>query len=412
MTAGNFGLDNELKIKKSGVRKIFTPHSPVNDIEHFFGREDEASRFVSVINTPGQHVLVYGDRGVGKTSLSVTTCKILLHQIMRGGRYIEKRCDSQDDFQSIVRKAFDTLGIEYSTKELSSTTSRGGDASLAIAFAKAGLQSKTESRITKSLIVSLDSPSWVADQLRHKSGILLIDEVDAITDNGDKQKLAELVKLLSDYLSEFKVVIVGIAATGASLTAGHPSVQRCLKEVWLKRMTDDDVKKIIVNGFKRASLVPAGEVVDRIVDISAGLPHFAHLICLKCAEYSIVNGVRHITEDVLRIGLNEAVKDSENVLKESHDKCLKRFIKQNEYRVLLIGAAHCKNVDFKSDDIRANIRHRLKVDIGSTIITRRLNNLAKADESGLLVKSGRACFRFKDPRMPSYLKMLPEERIS
>jgi hypothetical protein len=86
MSNGTFGIEKETRIVRSGVRNIFTPHSPIDDISHFFGREEEASRFVSVINTQGQHVLVYGDRGVGKTSLAITTCKVLLQKIMRGGK--------------------------------------------------------------------------------------------------------------------------------------------------------------------------------------------------------------------------------------------------------------------------------------------------------------------------------------
>ncbi|WP_367379138.1 AAA family ATPase, partial [Halomonas sp. PR-M31] len=78
MGNGTFGLENEIIIQKSGLRDIFTPHTPVDEVKHFFGREEEASRLVSVVNSPGQHILLYGDRGVGKTSLAKTTCKVIL----------------------------------------------------------------------------------------------------------------------------------------------------------------------------------------------------------------------------------------------------------------------------------------------------------------------------------------------
>ena len=310
MSSGTFGINREVKIVKSGVRKVFTPHSPVDNITHFFGREDEASRFVSVINTEGQHVLVYGDRGVGKTSLAVTTCRVLLQGIMGGGKYIEKRCDSSDTFETIVKKVLRGLEVECQAKEVTHTKNEGGKASLKIPVLGAEIDTHTQNMTKIAHDFNISSPSWVAEQLQEKSGIFLIDEVDAVSSKEDRKKLAELVKLLSDNKSTLKIVMVGIASTGSDLTAGHPSVQRCLKEVELKRMIDDDIKKIIVNGFKKLGQIPTEEVVERITDISAGLPHFTQLICLKCAESCVISGNKHITSEVL----NQALEDAEHLL--------------------------------------------------------------------------------------------------
>jgi putative ribosome biogenesis GTPase RsgA len=48
---------------------VFTPHTPVNLVELFLGRTEEVQSIVAQINTPGQHSLLFGDRGVGKSSL-------------------------------------------------------------------------------------------------------------------------------------------------------------------------------------------------------------------------------------------------------------------------------------------------------------------------------------------------------
>ncbi|MEK7206277.1 MAG: ATP-binding protein, partial [Pseudomonadota bacterium] len=65
-----FGLERESKIEKSGIRKIFTPHKPVESSDFFFGRQKEVQKLIEQLNTPGQHSLLYGDRGVGKSSLA------------------------------------------------------------------------------------------------------------------------------------------------------------------------------------------------------------------------------------------------------------------------------------------------------------------------------------------------------
>ena len=401
---GFFGLDDEVLIIESGVRDVFTPHTPVDEITHFFGREDEASRLVSVINSPGQHILVYGDRGVGKTSLAKTTCNMLLHKIQKGHLF-EKRCDSSDTFSSLFLDPLAEVGIDLSLQEQVVTQNSGGGAKLNVGVAKIDVSSKRETRLKSVPSINPDSPSWVAKQLRDLNGICLIDEADALLCELEKKKIAELVKLLSDYKSPFKLVIVGIAKTGEELTAGHPSVERCLKEVQLSRMSDDDLKKIILNGFKKVNLIADDEVVKKIVDISAGFPHFTHLICLKCAEKALVSGNRHITNMILTGALEEAVKDSEGALKRMYESTLRALNKPLEYKVLLLAASYCKVPEFRSSELRSTLEEKFSVNIDSQALSRRLTSLTKGDEVTILSKPARGCFQFTDPRMPSFLKM-------
>ncbi|WP_417498934.1 AAA family ATPase [Methylophaga sp.] len=413
MANGEFGLSKESRIIKSGLRKIFTPHTPVDEIKHFFGREEEAERLVSVINSPGQHILVYGDRGVGKTSLSKTACKVLLQGIIQQGEFFEKRCDSGDVFASIVEEPLEAVGVDLALKEQSYTHNQGGGAKINAGLVKAGLDSKRESKTTSMSTVKPESPSWVAKKLKDLKGVFLIDEADAIANDEDKKKIAELIKLLSDSNSDFKLVVVGIASTGEELTAGHPSVERCLKEVPLQRMCDDDLKKLVLNGMKELKLVIADDVVERIVDISAGFPHFTHLICLKCAEYSLVHDKRHVNQETLKIALVESVRDSEGLLQRVYDSTLRNLNKPQEYKLLLLAAAYCQVPEFRSAELREKLENRFGIIIDPNVLSRRLTNLTKGDDTTILEKPARGCFRFSDPRMPSFLKMAisGEEKI-
>lgn len=404
MANGTFGLQDEAKIVKSGVRNIFTPHIPINDVSHFFGREDEAARLVSVINSPGQHILVYGDRGVGKTSLAKTTCKLILQRIQKGELF-EKRCDSGDTFSSIFEEPLAKCGINLSIKEKTNTLNQGGDAGIAAGVAKAGITSRRETKETTISGHRPESPSWVANCIKNLSGIMLIDEADAIVNEKDKKQIAELIKLLSDANSPFKIVVVGIAQTGEELTAGHQSVERCLKEVSLQRMTDDDLKKIILNGMKKLNLRPDDEVVSKIVDISAGYPHFTHLICLKCAESAIINDNKHITRETLKAALIESVKDSEGALKRMLDSTLRALQKPEEYKFLLLTASYCNAPEFRSVELKNKLKEKFNIDTDSKSLSRRLTKLTEGNELTILTKTGRGCFQFTDPRMPSFLKM-------
>ncbi|WP_355661191.1 ATP-binding protein [Halomonas salifodinae] len=404
MGNGTFGLEKELIIQRSGLREIFTPHTPIDEVKHFFGREEEASRLVSIVNSPGQHILLYGDRGVGKTSLAKTTCKVILQRLQRG-LFFEKRCDSCDTFASIFEEPLEKAGINIFLQETSNTEIQGGKAKISAGFASAQLG--TDSSSTQKLASGnrAHSPSWVANNIKHLKGLFLIDEADAISNDEDKKKIAEVIKLLSDSKSNFKIIVVGIAKTGEELTAGHPSVERCLKEVFLQRMSDDALRKIILNGMKKLNLVIDDDAVEKIINISAGFPHFTHLICLKCAENTLISHKKHISEKNLSHSLEASVEEAEGALRRAFDTTLRNLTKPQEYRLLLLAAAHCKTPDFRINEVNQKLDKILGINIDPKLLSRRLGTLTKGEENAILCKPARGVFQFTDPRMPCFIKM-------
>ena len=48
--------EDERRLKESGVRNVFTPHTPINQENLFRGRITEVQQILSTLNTPGQHV--------------------------------------------------------------------------------------------------------------------------------------------------------------------------------------------------------------------------------------------------------------------------------------------------------------------------------------------------------------------
>ena len=87
-----YGLNRESLIKASGVRDIFTPNMPITGEALFTGRKSFTKSVIEGINTPGQHLLLYGDRGVGKSSLANFTVSILKRAELLNGHLIIKRC--------------------------------------------------------------------------------------------------------------------------------------------------------------------------------------------------------------------------------------------------------------------------------------------------------------------------------
>ena len=95
------------------VAEAFRPAAPIDRRALFSGRADEIAELYSVIAQPGQHAVIYGERGVGKTSLAVVVAELL-----RGSGILVARatCDSSDTFSTVWRKALSDISFSHKTE--------------------------------------------------------------------------------------------------------------------------------------------------------------------------------------------------------------------------------------------------------------------------------------------------------
>ncbi|MCJ8503165.1 ATP-binding protein [Desulfatitalea alkaliphila] len=410
MSNGLFGIERETIISNSKVRDIFTPFSPIDIVENLLGREKEVSQIVGVINSPGQHVLLYGDRGVGKTSLAIISHLLIKNMKIIRGKFFIKRCCSDDSFASIVQYPLKSIGIDYELSEITESHTQGGGAKIKAVIAEGGANSKRTRSCKRVVEINPSSPAWVSERLKDLKGVFLIDEIDALPRKNDKKRIAELIKLLSDSRSQFKLIVVGIADTGDELTAGHPSVERCLKETHLARMEDVALRNIIVEGMKKLQITPTEKVIDTIVDISAGYPHFTHLVCLKCAENAIVSKKRTVNMPDLEEALKDAVKESEGALKRRFESTLRGTKNEAEYRCILLAAAHCSIPEFTLSALRSKLLDRFNINIPQRVVSRYMSNMIVYRGKGVFDRVSKGVYRFSDPRMPSFIKMIEVQR--
>lgn len=402
-----FGLSRELLISRSQIRKIFTPHQPIHSEKFFFGRQDQVQKIIEQINTPGQHALLYGDRGVGKSSLANVASELLFKYLVNGRMYT-RRCDSSTTFGDIVEEPLRDAGLDPALSETKKTLRQGGRAGLKIPIAEAGINSDRETSETYRALPGDLSPSNVAKRLSDISGLLLVDEADAIAGIREKQKLAELVKLLSDSGSDFKFLITGIAETGAELTGGHPSVGRCLKETKLDRMTEEELALIVREGAPKVGIIFEDDVVDAIVRLSAGYPHFTHLLALKCAEDAIAERRNRVYLTDLQNAMRAAVQDAEGSLRRTYQTAV-RSAGTDMYRIILVAASNAVSkvgrTEFSAEALRREIGQASGEPITQSSLNNYLRRLISDDNDSVLRRVTKGVYCFADPRMPSFIRI-------
>ena len=85
----------------NNASKVFTPAAPVDEQKLFSGRIEQLRQVVDVVNQKGQHAIIFGERGVGKTSLANIIVKSIKGNNILA---IRKNCDSADDYSSLWKK--------------------------------------------------------------------------------------------------------------------------------------------------------------------------------------------------------------------------------------------------------------------------------------------------------------------
>ena len=367
-----FGLTRETKIVNSKVRDFFTPHKPIDSLDLFFGRQSEVQRIIEQINTPGQHSLLYGERGVGKSSLANIASDLLFSKLLKGKIYIE-RCDSSTTFESILKTSLSDVGIDINLRHIESTKQKGGNAKFIIPIVAEGeFGANRETSETRDGPANHISPSFAVNVLHKLKGLLVVDEADALKEDYDKQRLAEFIKLLSDSNASFKVLIVGVAETGEQLIASHASVSRCLRETRLDRMPDNELALVILGGADKINLSFDDIVVKTIVKLSAGYPHFTHLLALKCAEDAVAEGHTVIEKHHLKMAMKRAVDDAEGSLKRMYMKAIRSY-STDMYRIILCAAASLDKTEFSAKELRKAIFEHTKEELSQ----QSLNNYFK-----------------------------------
>ena len=101
-------------LRRFAVGQLFTPAVPIHDKTLLAGRVALVNRLIEAISQPGQHAVLFGERGVGKTSLA--NC---LTGFLEGAPTVivpvRVQCDSADDFNSLWRRVF--AGVQKSTNK-------------------------------------------------------------------------------------------------------------------------------------------------------------------------------------------------------------------------------------------------------------------------------------------------------
>ena len=322
-------------------RQVFTPFAPIELPDFFAGRAHVIEDIRGELQAPGRQVAIYGERGVGKTSLAL----LLYFFAGYGDEHVHiSRCREETTFDDICQSALTSAGHMLAVNGARTESARTGEGHLG--GVGGGLSRSTS--VTWRAIRDAQSvtPARMLEAFQRVRKLLIIDEFDRVQDTQTKTRMAEMIKHFSDARSETKIVIVGVAETLSALIGEHESLSRSLAQIGLKRMDEPELADIIQRGSQRMGMAFDRNVAFRIVRLADGFPHFVHLICLYASLYAgddLREDERrrpHVGEREYHLGLKSAIEKSEHSLQTAHETAVVTTRRKSDIYELTCGGCH------------------------------------------------------------------------
>ncbi|SHF71960.1 Cdc6-related protein, AAA superfamily ATPase [Geodermatophilus nigrescens] len=373
---------------------VLRPNKPIDSEALLAGRADQLQDLTTAIRMPGAHALVYGDRGVGKTSLAATA------QSLHPGRAISVRINCAPD--TSWSSLWGSIAAEISSDYLSSPhADQLSDAQIgAYTQAVDGLDRVTNvAQVVAPLrLLGFESPS-----------LIVIDEFDKIEDEDVKESIANLIKALSDKAIPSTLVVVGVAHNADELFFEHESIKRSLKQVRMPRLSPEELTDVIAVAERELKIRCAADVRDRITLLSRGLPFYTHLVAWYCFEGAILERRSSIGSDDLREAQRRASRGLQEDLGKRVDQSVHSSYPGNKYWDVCVAAA-CAPTDrsgfFQMRDLRPVLEARTDRSYANFAFKKHLDEFCS--ERGPLMEAeqrgrGSTVYRFLDPLMAPYI---------
>ena len=391
---------SEKTSRKSEAAVLFSPRTPIATTELFAGRWNQMVKVMNTIAQPGAHAIIYGERGVGKTSLA-NVAPIMLH--VQGGVPLAEialtriNCDGTDSYDALWRKVFGSIRVSAEHVAM-------------------GFLSRPEAQ-SHSLIEEIDdevlTPGIVQRILGEISQgcrlIVTLDEFDRLPGGQVPRLIADTIKSLSDNLVPATIVVVGVGDSIGQLVHGHESVGRHLVEVPLPRMSRDELEKIVNDRLPQLHLGIDHNALKFISLVSAGLPYFTHLLGQHAVSEALDGDSNHIKKDHVESAMKKAIDDSEREMKTAYYDATRSRHPRSQFSTTLAACALTQHDDF-GYFTAANVRDSLTVikealsDIPSFV--GHLERFCDLQKGGILQASGQkhqTRYRFRDPLMQPFV---------
>jgi Cdc6-like AAA superfamily ATPase len=251
-----------IAVMRSKLRNAFAPSQPVAEHRMFAGRDETLRVVIRSIEDQRLHVVIYGERGIGKTSV--------LHMLTQSAveaRYIViyTSCGANSTFDETFRAASSVIPLLYHSD-----------------YGPTSVEAERGETVADLLPASELSPRQFGDICAKLTGtrvLIILDEFDRCESGAFRRDVAEIIKNLSDRQGRVQLVLAGVAADLTQLVEHIPSIRRNVHAMRIPKMTDGEIMEIVANGERAAGFVFDPGAGTYVASMALGSPYIANLLC-------------------------------------------------------------------------------------------------------------------------------------
>jgi len=373
--------------------------APIDEEDLFAGRSTEVRRMLQAVLERSKNVILYGERGVGKTSLSNVFWK-RFNKSIRSFVVARVQAGPHDNYSSLWIRALD---------ELRSSAITSGKADLVPINSDFTTLSPTDVRRE----LQKCSPNAIP--------IIIIDEYSEIADSDCKTLTASTIKELYDFSVSTTTVLVGVAENVSDLITDHQSLDRALVQIPLARMSHSELREIIDKRTTRTSLTFSADATWTVIILSRGLPYFTKTLAKYAALHAIRDKRIMVTNDDVEHSMASFIADTKELFRSAYQGAT-RSNQENFFAQSLLACALANTDDegfFSANDVVEPYSAIMKGKKRIAHFEKHLRRFSSKDGGNILIKRGgerQQRFRFADPMMQPYViirgiesKMIDEE---
>jgi len=310
-----------------------------------------------------RNLLLYGPRGIGKSSLGIQLQKMLMGNKRLLERckidcefpkYLSVRipCDKEDNLSQIAYNILFYLEEEYN-KMFKTIEYKEKKASIKVNFGilQAGIEAKIDSpkysatAIATVLTSELSKIFKIITSSDNYYGInIMIDELDCLSpDINFAHFIKNVHEILSQKISEnIFFILAGNTGIYNRLHSADPSISRIVKTIKIPILEATELEYIL--DYAGATWKPPFIIEDKgkdlIVSLSSGFPHIPHLIGDE--SFIIMRNESYMTFEDVKIGIENVLKSDK---KEQYLDILKNEMTEEERELIIAITKYKSKVD-------------------------------------------------------------------
>ena len=373
---------NDWGLAIAKTRQLFNPSSPIDEARLFSGRLQQVNDLLDIVYERGAHAVIFGERGVGKSSLA-NTLATRVPSVVQNMAFKKENCRPEDSFFSLWSKmlwSFDYEGVPISDY----------------------LKDEDREFIVVKMLEQL-APD--------KHYIFIFDEFDRLTDENAKRAMADTIKHFSDYPQNITIIIVGVGLSIEQLFGAHPSIERCCRQIPMQRMSNSELEEILSERYPAIGVIASDTITRQLVDLSQGMPGFVHLAGREAALSTLHRQSKAIENHDYTTAIKESIRRAQESIITAYNKAV-YSPKDNMYDKVLLACALAKSDEqgkFSATDIRDQLKRLLNRDIRISGFTRHLAAFCDTERGAVLRKTGkpkRFQYQFIDAPLQPYVVMV------